>query len=94
MDLPTNSYPSLIAQFYPIDISRVEALSGKDGPGRPDKLPSHPERIPKEEVPKTDEIDYDFISDDLIKDGKLTQWDLHIKAEKYNQHYPQNHARS
>lgn len=86
MDLPTSSYPPLIAQFYPVDISQVEALSGSDGPGRPGELPSHPERIAKGELPNTDEIEYDFISDDLIKDGKLRQWDLHIRAEKYDLH--------
>jgi hypothetical protein len=82
MDLPTNTYPSLIAQFYPIDVSQVEALTGNDGPGRPHILPHHSGRFPKESPPDAENIDYDFISEGLIKNGRLRQWDLHILAEK------------
>jgi hypothetical protein len=82
MDLPTNRYPSLIAQFYPIDVSQVEALTGNHGPERPHILPRHSDRFPKESPPDAEKIDYEFISEGLVKNGKLRQWDLHILAEK------------
>ncbi len=97
LDVPESSYPDLIRQFYPINLSQIEALSGKESDSTPLvdvsaipatipsmiplTLPSHHERITDRPTPDPEKVDYGSMTD-MIHKGKLRQWDLHIIAEK------------
>lgn len=97
LDVPETSYPDLIRQFYPIDLAQIEALSGKESDSTPMldvgalpatipstiplALPSHHARITDRPTPDTEKVDYGSMHD-IIHEGKLRQWDLHIIAEK------------
>ena len=84
LDAPTETkYPDLIRQFYPIDLSQVEALTGKPGPDRPTGIPSNPGRLGDQPPPDPSKPDYSSIPASCIEHGKLRQWDIQIKAEKY-----------
>jgi hypothetical protein len=82
MDNAAPGNPSLIRQFYPIDLSDVEALTGKPGPERPPLIRAHPSRIPSNQTPDAVRPDYTHLKGLLTHDGKLRQWNIHIQAEK------------
>lgn len=82
MDNAAPGSPSLIKQFYPIDLSNVEALTGKPGPERPPLIRAHPSRIPSNQIPDPLKPDYAHLKGLLTHDGKLRQWNIHLQAEK------------
>jgi len=82
-DIPGQPFPDLVHQFYPINLSQVEALSGNNGPGRHAQYPlppSHPERVPK--IPDPIKPDYEHMSDYFEEKWSFRQWDIQIIAEK------------
>jgi hypothetical protein len=81
-DFPMAGYPSILSPYFPIDISQVEALTGKEGPDRPTGLPSNNDRIPENLQLDPNQIDYGDISEELIENGDIKQWSLRILAEK------------
>lgn len=83
MDIAAPGYPALIGQFYPINLSEVEALTGRSGPDRPSALPSHPSGIPGDEPPNPNEVDYSHMPEHIRQNNQLRQWDIHIVAEKF-----------
>jgi len=109
LDIPESTYPDLIRQFYPIDLSNVEALTGKYvsqstivisnptttiTPASPSsldagvtvKLPSYPGRLGDGPPPSINLVDYGYSSRLLGYSNTLRQWDLHIVAEKSENH--------
>jgi hypothetical protein len=84
-DTPADGFPDLLHQFYPINLSQVEALTGERASRSPlhaPVLPSHPERIPSDGPADPEKADYGFMSDLLTSNGEFRQWDVHIVAEK------------
>ena len=73
--------PALVRQFYPFDISSVEALTGKPAPERPALPRAHPSRTPTTPSPDTVKPDYSHL-EGLIEDGKLRQWNANIRVQK------------
>jgi hypothetical protein len=83
-DLPLRSYPAILSQFYPVDLSRVEALTG-EYMHKPTVvgLPSHMDRLPQDRIPDPRSIESGDILEGILFDhNKVRQWDLHIQAEK------------
>jgi hypothetical protein len=72
--------PDLLYQFYPIDISQVEALTGKHT-DRPPMPRPHPSRTPNNPKPNPLYPDYTHLHG-LLVDGCLRQWNAYITVEK------------
>jgi hypothetical protein len=77
--------PALIKQFYPIDLSTVEALTGTPSSERPSLYRAHPSRTPYSPRPDPLKPDYSHLHGLITKDCRLRQWDVLIHAEKYPQ---------
>jgi hypothetical protein len=73
--------PDLIYQFYPIDITQVEALTGKPASERPPLPRPHPSRTPNNPTPNPIYPDYSHLKG-LIHNGCLRQWNAYITVEK------------
>jgi hypothetical protein len=72
--------PDLLYQFYPIDISQVEALTGKHS-DRPPISRTHPSRTPNNPTPNPLYPDYSHLHG-LLNNGCLRQWNAYITVEK------------
>ncbi len=73
--------PSLLTQFYPIDVSNIEALTGKLADERPTYPRAHPSRTPNDPIPDATKPDYSYL-DGHIKYGKLRQWNANVRVQK------------
>ena len=72
--------PDLIYQFYPTDISNVEALTGKPSSERPLPKP-YISRTPNNPTPNPTYPDYSHLKG-LILNGCMRQWNAYITVEK------------
>lgn len=84
-DVAAPRYPDILREFYPIDVSSIEALTAKEAlePNRPPIFRPYSSEIPHEKPPPLQvPVDYSHIPPHLREGGKLRQWDLHISAEK------------